>query len=117
MADKPFLKTFVDLETADTQKERQKGLQGREKLDQHRGMLFKYDELSQKSIWMKDTHIPLDIIFLSEDGTVLNIEQGEPMNKEHIKSKGENCMYVLEFNEGKTDDFNISEGDNLSFLL
>jgi len=116
MVDKAFIKTFVELETADTEEERKKGLQSRKQLDSYKGMLFKYEDVGQKSIWMKDTHIPLDIVFLSEKGKVLNIEEGEPMNKDRINSKGD-CKYVLELKQGKADDFSISEGDNLSFLL
>jgi len=116
MVKKAFLKTFLELETADTQEQRQKGLQNRKELSQYRGMLFNFPEAEKQSIWMKDTHIPLDIVFLSEDGTVLNIEQGEPESTEHIYSDGK-CRHVIELNQGKADDFNISEGDDLSFLL
>lgn len=116
MTKKAFLKTFLELETAETQEERAEGLQHREELSQYRGMLFNFPEAEKQSIWMKNTYVPLDIVFLSEDGKVLNIEQGEPESREHIHSNG-NCKHVLELREGKADDFNISEGDNLSFLL
>jgi len=116
MVKKAFLKTFLELETAESEEERAKGLQNREELSEYRGMLFNFPNSEKQSIWMKYTHIPLDIVFLSEDGTVLNVEQGEPHSTEHIYSEGE-CRHVLELNKGKADDFNISEGDNLSFLL
>jgi len=116
MVKKAFLKTFLELETAETQKERAEGLQNRKELSEYRGMLFNFPNSEKQSIWMKDTHIPLDIVFLSEEGTVLNVEQGEPESTEHIYSDGE-CSYALELNRGKAEDFNISEGDNLSFLL
>jgi len=116
MVNKAFLKTFLELETADTEEQRQKGLQNRKKLGQYRGMLFNFPKAEKQSIWMKDTHIPLDIVFLREDGTVLNIEEGEPHSTEHVYSDGD-CRHVLELRQGKADDFNISEGDNLSFLL
>lgn len=116
MVKKAFLKTFLELEIAETEEERAKGLQHREELNQYRGMLFNFPQAEKQSIWMKDTHIPLDIVFLSEDGEVLNIEHGEPESTEHMFSDGES-RYILELNEGKADDFNISKGDNLSFLL
>lgn len=112
-----FLKTFLELEYAETEDERRKGLQNRKQLNEYKGMLFNFPKPEKQSIWMKDTHIPLDIIFLSEDGTVLNIEQGEPENKEHLFSKDSTCKHVLELRQGKADDFNISEGDNLDFLI
>jgi len=117
MVDKAFLKTFLELETADTEQERKQGLQNRKELDQYKGMVFNFPEAGKQSIWMKDTHIPLDVIFLSEDGEVLNIEQGEPHSTEHIYSDSDNCKHVLEIKKGKADDFSICRGDNLSFLL
>lgn len=113
---KAFLNTFLELETADTEDERRKGLQGRTELNQYTGMLFNFPSSEKQSIWMKDTHIPLDIIFLSESGEVLNIEQGEPETTEHHFSDGDS-KYVLELKQGKAEDFNIESGDNLSFLL
>lgn len=116
MVKKAFLKTFLELEHADTEQERRKGLQGRKELSQYKGMLFNFPKAEKQSIWMKNTHIALDIIFLSEDGKVLNIEKGEPQNTEHHFSDGD-CKHILELKQGKADDFNISKGDNLSFLL
>lgn len=113
---KAFAKTFLNLETADTQKQRQQGLQNREQLNQYEGMLFNFPEAEKQSIWMKDTQIPLDIIFLNENGEVLNIEQGEPQTTEHIFSDG-SCKHVLELRQGKADDLNIKPGDDLSFLI
>lgn len=113
---KAFLNTFLELEHADTEEQRQKGLQGRTELNQYKGMLFNFSEAGKQSIWMKDTHIPLDIIFLSENGEVLNIEQGEPETTKHHFSDG-SCKHVLELRQGKADDFSISVGDDLSFLL
>lgn len=117
MVKEAFLKTFLELEHAETKDERRKGLQGRKQLNEYKGMLFKFPKAEKQSIWMKDTHIPLDIIFLSENGEVLNIEKGHPRTQEHMFSDTDNCKHVLELRQGKASDFNISEGDNLSFLL
>lgn len=116
MVKKAFLKTFLDLETAETEGQRAKGLQDRKELDEYKGMLFNYENSEPRKFWMKNTHIPLDIVFLSEKGKVLNIEQGSPRSKKRLRSDGD-CKHVLELNQGKADDFNISQGDDLSFLL
>lgn len=117
MVKKAFLKTFLELEQADTPEQRQKGLQGRKELDQYKGMLFDFKETGLRSMWMKDTFVPLDIIFLNEEGEVINVEQGTPESSEEVFSASDNCRYVLELKQGKTDDFNISEGSDLSFLI
>lgn len=117
MVKKAFLKTFLELETADTPEERRKGLQHRQELDEYTGMLFDFREPAKQSMWMKDTFIPLDIIFLNEQGKVINIEQGIPESSEQVFSASNNCRYVLELKQGKAEDFNISEGTDLSFLV
>jgi uncharacterized membrane protein (UPF0127 family) len=116
MVQKAFIKTFLELETAETEKERQKGLQDRKQLDKYKGMIFNFDKEKKQSIWMKNTYIPLDIVFLCSDGTVLNIEQGEPQSEEHIFSDGA-CKHVLELKQGMADRLNISRGDDLGFLI
>lgn len=92
---------------ARTEEERIKGLQGRESLDENKGMLFVFDEPDTIDFWMKDTKIPLDIIFINEDMEVISVYQGEPEN-ENIAEE-DNVKFVLEVNQGS----GIEEGDEL----
>lgn len=88
---------------AQTSEEKEKGLMGVETLPENQGMLFDYSDSPQKEItfWMKDTLIPLDIIFINNQGIVVGVEQGEPESEDYIEcvaDDNELLMYVLEVN-------------------
>lgn len=92
---------------ARTEEERIKGLQGVTELKDDEGMLFFFKEPQTVGFWMKDTKVPLDIIFISEDMEVISVYQGEPEN-ENIAEE-DNVKFVLEVNQGS----GIEEGDEL----
>lgn len=96
------------VEIADTPEKQKQGLMGRESLPKDQGMLFVYDEPQKVSYWMKDTTIPLDIIFIDDDMEVQSVREGKPMSEEPIIEEG--IQYVLEVNKGS----GIEEGDWLS---
>ena len=76
----------IDIEIADNSYERQTGLMYRESMEDDQGMLFIYDNEAQRAFYMKNTYIPLDIIY-----------------------------FVLEVNAGLSDDWNIEIGDKIDF--
>ena len=92
---------------ARTEEERIKGLQGVTELKDDEGMRFFFEEPQTVGFWMKDTKVPLDIIFISEDMEVISVYQGEPEN-ENIAEE-DNVKFVLEVNQGS----GIEEGDEL----
>ena len=92
---------------ARTEEERIKGLQGVTEMKDDEGMLFFFEEPQTVGFWMKDTKIPLDIIFIDEDLEVISIYQGNP-NDDTIAEE-DNVLLVLEVNQGS----GISEGDEL----
>lgn len=92
---------------ARTEEERIKGLQGVTELKDDEGMLFFFEEPQTVGFWAKDTKVPLDIIFISEDMEVISVYQGEPEN-ENIAEE-DNVKFVLEVNQGS----GIEEGDEL----
>lgn len=94
---------------AKTEEEKQKGLQGVKELPDNEGMLFIYDKPQTVGFWMKDTEIPLDIIFINEDYEVISIYQGQP-NDETIVEE-DNVQFVLELNQNS----GVKEGDELEF--
>jgi uncharacterized membrane protein (UPF0127 family) len=108
-----FIKTFLDVDKADTQKQRTVGLQNKENLGDHEALLLDFDTHWYHSIWMKDTSIPLDIVFLSE-GEVVAIREGVPNSTEKMTHY---CDKVLELNRGKASDLGISEGEDLSEVI
>lgn len=91
------------VEIADTDKERVQGLKNRESLERGAGMLFVYDEPVILSFWMKDTKIPLDVIWISEDLEIVDIKTLSPceIDKCPVFSVNENAKYVLEINAGE----------------
>ena len=96
-----------NVKVAESEEDKIKGLQGIKSLAEDEGMLFVYDEPQTVGFWMKDTDIPLDIIFIDEDLEVISIYQGNP-NDDTIAEE-DNVLLVLEVNQGS----GISEGDEL----
>lgn len=97
------------VELAETEAEKEEGLQGIKNLPNDQGMLFVYDKPQTVGFWMKDTLIPLDIIFIDEDQEVISIYQGKPEDKTIVEE--DNVKYVLEVNQNS----GIEEGDELEF--
>lgn len=85
------------LELAKTISQRTIGLMNRESLCPNCGMLFVFENEMPLSFWMKNTVIPLDLIFLDKQGKVLNIEKGTPLSLNPIKSISP-AKYVIELN-------------------
>ena len=92
---------------AKTKEEKTRGLQDVKTLPKDEGMLFYFDPDEEISMWMKDTDIPLDIIFINDDCEVTKVHHGKP-NDETLISSPETA-YVLEVNEGS----GINVGDEL----
>ena len=92
---------------AKTNEEKVKGFQKVEKLPENEGMLFYFDPDEEISMWMKNTKIPLDIIFINDDQEVTKVYHGKP-NDETLISSPETA-YVLEVNENS----GIKVGDEL----
>lgn len=94
-----------------TDEEQEKGLQGIKELPEDEGALFILDEPQEVSIWMKDTEIPLLIVFIDEDEEVIKVAKGTPMDETGITC--EDVKYILEVNENEA----IHEGDEVDLNL
>ena len=94
---------------AQTDEEKEIGLSNTESLSPENGLLFVWDEPDTIGMWMKDTYIPLDIIFIDEDLVVTAVYQGVP-NSEEIMEE-DNTAFVLEVNQNS----GIKVGDELEF--
>lgn len=97
------------VQVVETDEEKQKGLQGVTSLPEDEGMLFVFEEPDEISFWMKDTKIPLDVIFIDEDLQVISVQQGIPENEEFMTEN--NVNFVLEVNQNS----GIKVGDELEF--
>ena len=92
---------------------RARGLMDRRFMPADHGMLFEFDREAPQAFWMKDTYIPLDMIFISRIGIVTNIvANAEPLSERTIPS-GPSCMAVLELNGGAAAKIGLKVGDRI----
>ena len=101
------------VEVADDPRERAQGLMHRESMPSGAGMLFVYERPQRVSFWMKNTLIPLDLIFMDDTGTVTRVhENAVPLDTTGIDG-GDGVQFVLEINAGLAAGLGISEGAQL----
>jgi uncharacterized protein len=113
-----FSETCVAIEIADTDAARLRGLQGRFALDEGAGMLFVFPQEDLVSFWMKDTLIPLDMIWLDRDLQVVDIKADVPPCRENpcpVYTPAARALFVLEINAGAAKAFNIKTGEKAVF--
>lgn len=109
--------TCIDVEIADTAEKRQVGLMNRNILDTSTGMLFIFDSETTHEFWMKNTHIPLDIIWIDKNFTIVDIQTATPCEKEpcEIYTPQSNATYALEINANKSQEFGFNTGEAVYF--
>lgn len=100
------------IEIADDPLKRQRGLMFREEMDDSHGMLFVFEETSEVGFWMKNTPLPLDLVFIGEDGRVRAVLPGEPFS-EAVISPGVPVRFVLEVKAGIAEKSGVGEGDRI----
>jgi len=105
----------IQAEVADEPGERAKGLMNRKELAKSNGMLFVYYYPSAPQFWMKNTLIPLDILFSDQEGRIIKIFENVPRLSENTITAGEGVSFVLEINSGLIDEFEIDQTWNMDF--
>ena len=104
-------------ELADTPDERTKGLMFREHMDEAHGMLFLFPSEQPRSFWMKNTLIPLDMIFIKADRTILGVvAEAEPETTVSRSVPGAS-QFVLEINGGRAAELGIEAGQEVRFVV
>lgn len=104
-----------DIWIARTRAQQTRGLMFVRELPKHAGMLFVYAEPGPRSMWMKNTYVPLDIAFIREDGVISSlIENAEPLSLRSLSSI-EPVTYVLELGGGVTESLGIRGGDSIDW--
>ena len=98
------------VEVAATPEQQEQGLMFRRSLGPDRGMIFPYDPPQNVAFWMKNTLIPLDIIFIRSDGTIVRITRAKALDLTPLPS-GEPIAAVLEIRGGRAAELGIKEGD------
>jgi uncharacterized membrane protein (UPF0127 family) len=101
--------TTITLAIADTDAERQRGLMRQRSLGYDRGMLFIFEEVDSTGMWMKNTPLPLDIVFVDAEGHIINIaRRTTPFSEAAITPTAPN-KYAVEVRAGFADKFGLTD--------
>ncbi len=101
-----------DIEIADDAGERERGLMFRQEMNDDHGMLFVFEDTREVGFWMQNTPMPLDLIFIGQDGRVRAVLPGEPFSTAVI-SPNTPIRFVLEVKAGIAEKAGIRDGDRL----
>ena len=107
----------VKVEIADKNDDRMRGLMYRKAMDEDRGMIFVFDEKEDHTFWMKNTCIPLDMLFVDDDGTIVGIEENTTTLSEQTFSVGCESKYVVEVNAGWSRRHGVVAGQKIKMEL
>jgi uncharacterized membrane protein (UPF0127 family) len=111
IAGKPFT-----LEVADNERDRMKGLMERDSMPADHGMLFVFSREAPLGFWMKNTRIPLDILYIDSGGKVVSVKQMKPYDRSSTPSDGD-AQYAIELNEGTAKRLGIEKGATLTLPI
>ncbi|KAF2992158.1 DUF192 domain-containing protein [Methylocystis sp. MJC1] len=101
------------VEVADKPSERAKGLMYRKSMPEDQGMLFDFHVEGPVMMWMKNTYLPLDMIFVSRQGVVTKVAANTVPMSEEVISSGGPAYAVIELNAGAADKIGIKAGDQI----
>jgi hypothetical protein len=105
----------IDVELAESDDERAKGLMDRKSMTDDQGMLFIFSQAEEQSFWMKNTYISLDIIYVDENKEIVSIQKyATPLSEESLPSF-KKAMYVVEVNAGFCDKYHVAFGDKIAY--
>jgi uncharacterized protein len=105
---------LLNVEVADTDRTREQGLMFRRSVADREGMIFLFDDEHEITMWMKNTYIPLDMVFIGNDWRIVNIAyNAEPFSTDVISS-GRPASRVLEIGAGQAKKFGLAVGDAVS---
>ena len=106
----------VRVEVAQTAAERQRGLMYRKQLDPDAGMLFLFERPQHNVFWMHNTYLPLDMMFITSDWTVLGIVENATPQTDSPREVPGLSQYVLEVNAGYSRQHGIAAGTKVRFI-
>jgi uncharacterized protein len=109
--------TKIDIQIANTEFDRELGLMFRKSMNENQGMLFIFPDVQVRNFWMRNTEIPLDIIFVSDSKRVLNIAKNTTPYSDISYSSAGPAKYVVEVNGGFCDRHNITRGAMVNWVV
>ena len=101
------------VEIADTNEQRQRGLMYRKEMAEDAGMIFDFGVSRRVQMWMENTILPLDMLFVDSTGTIRNIKQNAVPYSQDIIDSITDVKYVIELNAGITAKLGIKPGDRV----
>ncbi len=107
--------TKIDIQIAQTDFDRELGLMFRKDMNENRGMLFIFPDIQIRNFWMRNTLIPLDIIFVDSSKTIINIAKNTTPYSDNSYASTRPAKFVVEVNAGFSDKYKISAGDKISW--
>lgn len=107
----------IEVEIAEREHDRQRGLMFRTQMPDTHGMIFVFSEKTDHSFWMHNTCIPLDMLFIDDDGLIVGIEENTPTLNDDTYSVGCPSKYVLEVNAGWTRAHGVKAGQSVKIEL
>jgi uncharacterized protein len=108
---------LINVEITETDEERAQGLMFRTHMPEKSGMLFFYKTPREITMWMRNTYIPLDMVFIRKDGTVHRIEaRTEPLSEAIVSSQGD-TVACLELAGGEAARLGLKAGDKVEHRL
>jgi len=107
----------IAVEVADTPQTRARGLMFRRELPSGSGMLFDFEQPLIIQMWMKNTLIPLDMLFVASDGTIVHIAQNAQPHSKKIIASPQKALAVLEIGGGEAQRLGIAIGDRVSHSI
>ena len=108
-------KVTLDIEIADTDFDIQTGLMYRNSMKKNQGMLFVFDDETERFFYMKNTKIPLDLIYINANKTIVSFQKNaKPFDESSLPSNAP-AKYVLEVNAGLVDVWGIAVGDSITY--
>jgi len=105
----------IDVELAQDDAKRQLGLMYRDKLGENQGMLFVFGREEMQAFWMKNTVLPLDMIFVNSKDEIVTIHKNTTPYSEQSYATTKPAQFVVEVNAGFTDRHKISVGDRIAW--
>ena len=109
-------KAKIDIQIADNDFDRELGLMFRKHMDENRGMLFIFPQEDTQNFWMRNTFIPLDMIFVNAKKDIVTIQHATQTLSDQSYSSSAPAQYVIEVNLDFTDKYHIKVGDKISWI-
>jgi hypothetical protein len=110
------VKTKLDIEIANSDFDRQLGLMFRRHMDNNNGMLFIFPSEEMQAFWMRNTFIPLDMLFVNAAKKIVTIHRNTQTLSDQSYPSATPSMYVIEVNAGYCSTHNINDGDRINFI-